>query len=96
MAPRTLLFIRGMESIWIERLEQGSLLIAGPGASRKRRKFSNDAALNVGQAALADRLAAHGWFVWAIDQDRRSGRERRGAARATQDRRRTIKQRMGQ
>jgi len=82
------LFLRDSESIWVERPYGYSLIMAGPGAQREQRDFINEKALDEFQVALAERLAAEGWFLWADDRDRRSGNERRCGPRVTPDRRR--------
>jgi hypothetical protein len=82
------LFIRGSESIWIERPFGFTLIIAGPGSRSEQRDFRDDKELDAFQVALAERLAAEGWFLWAHDVDRRSGTDRRGTPRSTSDRRR--------
>ena len=84
------LFIRGSESIWIERPFQSSLIIAGPGPRREQRDFINDAALDAFQIELAERLASQGWFLWAHDRDRRTGAERRTSKRESPDRRQEV------
>ncbi len=81
------LFIRGTESIWIERPSSPSLIISGPGAQRERRDFIDDATLEAYQIELAENLAGQGWFLWAHDRDRRTGEERRTQRRETRDRR---------
>ena len=81
------LFIRGSESIWVERPYGSTLIVAGPGKYREQRDFIDDNALNAFQVALAERLAGEGWFLWAYDRDRRSGTERRQTSRGTRDRR---------
>jgi hypothetical protein len=84
------LFIRGPESIWVERPYGTTLIVAGPGPSRERRDFIDAAALDAFQARLAERLAADGWFLWAHDRDRRSNTDRRSTSRATPDRRKVL------
>jgi hypothetical protein len=81
------LFIRGSESIWVERPYGSTLIVAGPGNHREQRDFIDDNALNAFQMALADRLAGEGWFLWAYDRDRRGGADRRRTARGSKDRR---------
>ena len=84
------LFIRGPESIWVERPFGTTLIVAGPGSYRERRDFIDGAAVDAFQAALAERLAADGWFLWAHDRDRRSDTDRRNTTRATPDRRKVL------
>jgi hypothetical protein len=85
------LFIRGSESIWIERPHSPSLIIAGPGPQRERRDFIDDASLDAFQVELAEELAGQGWFLWAHDRDRRTGEERRRLTRETRDRRQAAR-----
>ena len=66
------LFIRGSESIWIERLPGNTLIIAGPGHRREQRRFFTEEQLQRFQMRLADRLAGQRWFLWAYNGDRRS------------------------
>jgi hypothetical protein len=81
------LFIRNNETIWIERPYGRRLIVAGPGPTRDERLFFDEATLNEYQIALAERLAAEGWFLWGVNRDRRSGSDRRSAPRTTTDRR---------
>lgn len=77
-APRRLmpiaswLFIRGSESIWIERLSGNTVIIAGPGHRRQQRRFFSEEQLQRFQMRLADKLAGQRWFLWAYNGDRRS------------------------
>jgi hypothetical protein len=78
------LFIRGSESIWIERPFGTTLIVAGPGPHRQKRLFINEKELQRFQIALAEDLSARGWFLWAYNGDRRqrdqaipTGRDRR-------------------
>jgi hypothetical protein len=82
------LFVRGSESIWIERPHGRTMLVAGPGAYRDHQEFADEEALQAYQIALATRLTEKGWFLWAFDRDRRQTPDRRGVARNTKDRRR--------
>jgi hypothetical protein len=66
------LFIRGSESIWIERLSGNTLIIAGPGPRREQRRFFTEEQLQRFQMRLAERLAGQRWFLWAYNRDRRS------------------------
>ena len=65
------LFVRGSESIWIERPFGTTLIVAGPGQSRQERIFINEKELQRFQIALAEDLSAGGWFLWAYNGDRR-------------------------
>jgi hypothetical protein len=66
------LFIRGSESIWIERPAGKTLIIAGPGHRRQQRTFFTEEQLQRFQIRLAERLADQRWFLWAYNRDRRS------------------------
>jgi hypothetical protein len=81
------LFLKGSESIWVERPHGHSMLVAGPGAIRDERDFADDSALEAYQIALAERLTASGWLLWDFDRDRRALRDRRQIPRNTPDRR---------
>jgi hypothetical protein len=85
------LFIRDSESIWVERPFASTLIVAGPGPYREQRDFIDDATLEAFQIALAERLAADGWFLWAHDGDRRGGTDRRAEPRPGTDRRRPTR-----
>jgi hypothetical protein len=83
------LFVRGSESIWIERPAGRTMLIAGPGGQRDERAFQDEESLQSYQIDLATRLTNEGWFLWGVDRERREARDRRQAPRTTTDRRRT-------
>jgi hypothetical protein len=70
------LFIRGSQSVWVERPFDFTLIVCGPGKHRERRDFVDDEALNAFQVELAERLAGEGWFLGAHDIDRRGTNER--------------------
>jgi hypothetical protein len=82
------LFVRGSESIWIERPHGRMMVVAGPGPRRDEQEFADEDALQAYQVALATRLTDAGWFLWAFDRDRRQMPDRRSASRTTKDRRR--------
>ena len=84
------LFIRGSESIWVERPYGSVLVVAGPGSLREQREFIDDATLNAFQVAFAERLAAEGWFLWDYNRERRTGVDRRHTLRTIADRRHRI------
>ena len=84
------LFIRGSESIWVERPYGSVLVVAGPGSLRQQREFIDDATLNAFQVAFAERLAGEGWFLWDYNRDRRMSADRRHNPRTTVDRRQRI------
>src|SRR5688572_4364288 len=73
------LFVKGDQSIWIERPHGCSIVVAGPGALRERHDFPDEATLEGYQIALADRLATAGWLLWGQGRERRNGGERRAA-----------------
>jgi hypothetical protein len=81
------LFVRGDQSIWVERPRGFMMVVAGPGAQREEHEFGDEAALQDYQGDLADRLTAAGWFLAALDQDRRRMRDRRSVSRDSPDRR---------
>ena len=75
------LFIRGSESIWIERPSGNTLIIAGPGHRRQQRTFFTEEQLQRFQMRLAETLAEQRWFLWAYNRDRRSQSRDEGARR---------------
>lgn len=81
------LFVRGSESIWIERPFGTYLIVAGPGHRRQERTFINENQLQRFQIALAEDLTEKGWFLWAYNEDRRQGHRRTQALPADGDRR---------
>ena len=68
------LFIRGSESIWVERPYGHTLIIAGPGHRRQERKFFTEEQLQHFQMRLAEQLVQQRWFLWAYNDDRRRPR----------------------
>jgi hypothetical protein len=81
------LFLRGDQSIWVERPLGFMMVVAGPGTQREEHEFGDEAALQDYQGDLADRLTAAGWFLAALDHDRRQKRDRRSLRRDSPDRR---------
>ncbi len=73
------LFIRGSESIWVERPSGNTLIIAGPGHRRQQRTFFTEEQLQRFQMRLAETLADQRWFLWAYNRDRRSQSRDEGA-----------------
>jgi hypothetical protein len=76
------LFIRGSESIWIERPSGNTLIIAGPGHRRQQRTFFTEEQLQRFQIRLAETLAEQRWFLWAYNRDRRSQSRDEGVRRS--------------
>lgn len=89
--PTSWLFVKGSESIWVERLEGRVLVVAGPGTARETSTYADEQALQQEQIALAETLSNSGWVLWASDRDRRSGRERRTSGRSSPDRRQGLR-----
>ena len=92
MPQASWLFIKGSESIWVERPHGRLMIVAGPGATRDVREFDNDPALEAYQIALAERLTGAGWFLWGMNRERRGSRDRRQSQRGTADRRQAVNQ----
>jgi hypothetical protein len=88
VTPSSWLFIKGEQSIFIERPYGCSMVVAGPGPSRRQHDFPDEQALQGYQIEIADRLASAGWLLWGVNRQRRSGPDRRAATRTTSDRRR--------
>ncbi len=88
--PGSWLFVKDGQSVFIMRPPDSfEMLVCGPGKSGTHHEFRNERELQDFQVRLAEDLSTQGWLLWAYDRDRRSGTERRGAARATAaDRRR--------
>src|SRR5688572_22140079 len=90
VTPASWLFVKGEQSIWIERPHGHSMVVAGPGPTREQHDFADEDALQSYQMAIADRLASAGWLLWGVNAQRRTGAERRGAARLSPDRRQRL------
>jgi hypothetical protein len=86
-APSSWLFIKGKQSIWIERPHGRVLVVAGPGPTSEQRDFISEQALDQYQMALAERLANDGWFLYGVNRERRLAADRRSITRGTPDRR---------
>jgi hypothetical protein len=80
------LFIRGSESIWVERPSGNTLIIAGPGHRRQQRTFFTEEQLQRFQMRLAETLAEQRWFLWAYNRDRRSQSRDEGVTRGVKAR----------
>ena len=81
------LFLRGNESIWVERPQGYMMVVAGPGPQREEREFADEDALQDYQISLAGRLTSAGWFLASFDFERRQERDRRAVQRGAVDRR---------
>ena len=90
VTPASWLFVKGEQSIWIERPHGHSMVVAGPGPTREQHDFADEDALQSYQMAIADRLASAGWLLWGVNAQRRTGAERRAAARQSPDRRQRL------
>lgn len=91
MALASWLFVKGNESVWIERPAGRTMIVAGPGTEREEHDFATDEALDAFQVKLAEQLVERGWFLWAFDRDRRTGHERRAVGRGGPDRRQSAR-----
>ena len=90
VTPASWLFVKGEQSIWIQRPHGHSMVVAGPGPTREQHDFADEDALQSYQMAIADRLASAGWLLWGVNAQRRTGAERRGAARQSPERRQPL------
>ncbi len=81
------LFVKGDQSIWVERPHGCSMIVAGPGALREQHDFPDEETLQGYQVAIAEKLASAGWLLWGVDRQRRAGEERRATPRGSSDRR---------
>jgi hypothetical protein len=87
MSGRSWLFIKDGQSIWVERVRENSMIVAGPAAEREERSFPDEHSLQTFQIGLGEQLSSSGWFLWGFDRERRETTERRGVARPGGDRR---------
>ena len=88
MSVASWLFVKESQSTWVERPQRHSLRIAGPGAAREQREFSDEASLEDFLVTLAERLTAEGWILSQVNHDRRRV-ARRQSLRIGPDRRTT-------
>ena len=89
MTPASWLFVKGNDSIRIVRPEGFGLIVLGPGPLRHVHDFKDEAEMQAYQMSVAEELSEQGWMLLGMDVERRSGRDRRGVARGTPNRRRT-------
>jgi hypothetical protein len=87
------LFIKGDQSIWIERPYGRSMIVAGPGPTREQHDFPTEEALEGYQIAIADKLATAGWLLWGVNRQRRAGPDRRASTRTSPERRQRASER---
>jgi hypothetical protein len=69
------LFTRNDESVYISRADQFGVIVAGPGQTRQQFEFDSENAVEQYQRDVAEQMAAGGWILYAVDQQRRN-RER--------------------
>ena len=81
------MFVKDGQSIWVERVPEHSMIVAGPASAREERSFPNKDSLQAFQISLGERLTSSGWFLWGFDRERRETTERRGIARPGGNRR---------
>jgi hypothetical protein len=81
------LFVKGDQSIRVVCPSPTVLIVSGPGTSRSRYPFDDEAAVQAYQIELAEQFSSGGWVLIGEDYDRRSGHERRVARRGAADRR---------
>ena len=82
------LFIKGEQSIWVERPDRNRMIVAGPAAAHEERTFIDEDALQAFQIDLSEQLTNGGWFLWGVDRERRETAEGRHVAKPASDRRR--------
>ena len=85
------LFIKDGQSIWIERPDRNTMIVAGPAAAREERNFPDEDALQAFQIGLGEQLTNGGWFLWGFDRERRETAARRRVARSASDRRQALR-----
>jgi hypothetical protein len=87
-SPASWLFVRGDQSIWVVRPHGYSMIVSGPGTEGRRHDFKGEDDLQAFQIEMAEELTGSGWILYGVGKNRRSGRDRRGASRSVNDRRR--------
>ncbi len=85
------LFIKDERSIWIERPNRSTMIVAGPAAAREEHDFPDEDALQAFQIDLSERLTEGGWLLWGFDRERRQTADRRRVGRPAGDRRRASR-----
>jgi hypothetical protein len=83
--PSSWLFTRDNESVYISRADHYGIVVAGPGQTRQQLEFDSEGAVEQYQRQVAERMAAGGWILYAVDRQRREGD--RGAHRSSPERR---------
>jgi hypothetical protein len=87
---RAWLYVRTHESVRIV-LDGGNVAVYGPGPHFSHSRFSDEIDAAVHHAALEDALVRNGWTLEQLTTERRSGADRREAARRTRGRRRHLR-----
>jgi len=87
MTQSSWLFIKDSQSIWIERVPEYSMIVAGPATAREERSCPDEDSLQAFQVSLGEKLTGAGWFLWGFDRERRTTTERRSISRPGSDRR---------
>jgi hypothetical protein len=70
------LFVREQHSIYVVRADAYGVLVAGPGRVRQHLAFADERGVQEYQTRLAERMAARGWILYGVDQQRRAGEQR--------------------
>lgn len=83
LAPASWLFIRHNETVRVFRPGPPylQLAIAGPQGHRKTLRFDREADLQAFQRDHEQQMIDEGWHLEGVNVERRSGRDRRTAAR---------------
>ena len=68
-------------------MDGGAVSVHGPGPHFSHSRFSEDMDAAIHHAAIEDTLIREGWSLEELTTERRSGRDRRAAARGGRDRR---------
>jgi hypothetical protein len=86
---RVWLYVRGDQSVRIV-MDEGSLVIYGPGDSLRREAYGDGAAATLEHSKLEQQLVQDGWSLERMSTERRSGADRRRSSRST-DRRQSLR-----